>query len=78
MTKDLILTHQQVIPYFVYKAQSGFAVDLLMAISSYFNQDLNQTFQYTLDITPDGKYGVINNDTINGMLGEVHKGVSAK
>ena len=34
-------------------------------------------FTYTLEVSPDGKYGVIVNNTINGMLGEVYNNVSS-
>lgn len=45
---------------------TGFAVDLIELIAQKAN------FDYDLVLQPDGKYGVIQNGSVDGMIGEVH------
>ena len=51
-------------------------MDLLNEIQSYIKTELNETFDYTLELTPDGRYGAISNGTINGMLGQLYNRVN--
>lgn len=49
---------------------SGYAIDLMNLIAKEAN------FTFTLTESPDGRYGmVLDNGTINGMLGEVNQKV---
>ena len=51
-------------------------MDLLKEIQSYIKNEFNETFDYTLELTPDGRYGIISNGTINGMLGQLYNRVN--
>ena len=51
-------------------------MDLLKEMSSNIENQFNETFEYTLELTPDRRYGIIRNGSINGMLGQVFNGVS--
>ena len=51
-------------------------MDLLKEMSSYIQNEFNETLDYTLELTPNGSYGSIRNGTINGMLGQVYNRVN--
>ena len=48
----------------------GFVVDLMNEIADMVG------FEYRLYFSPDGKYGGVVNNRVNGMIGEVYNNVS--
>jgi hypothetical protein len=48
----------------------GFAVDIMNEIANIAG------FEYRLYFSPDGKYGAVQHNIVNGMIGEVYHNVS--